>query len=172
MGKIIVTQEQADKIKGWEYHTGYPGRLLELHAQYLLTSSKCLQSLSLDELARCLYSEEGYEVEEKFKQHELVIVRQAERVEELEENCSHLRKSFQRQRNKAVEGWEKVIELEKENEHLKQAWEIAKTESLEWGAGRNIPNDDKELAYRIGAQDMHEDFVDYYEKSLEASQDE
>jgi len=44
---------------------------------------------------------------------------QAERVEELEENCSHLRKSFQRQRNKAAEGWEKVDKLEKENQdHL------------------------------------------------------
>ena len=47
------------------------------------------------------------------------LIQQAERVEELEENCSHLRKSFQRQKNKAVEGWEKVIELEKENQdHL------------------------------------------------------
>jgi len=43
------------------------------------------------------------------------LIQQAERVEELEENCSHLRKSFQRQRSKAIEGWEKVIELEKEN---------------------------------------------------------
>ena len=47
------------------------------------------------------------------------LIEQAERAQELEENCSHLRKSFQRQRNKAVEGWEKVIELEKENQdHL------------------------------------------------------
>ena len=44
------------------------------------------------------------------------LINQAERVEELEENCSHLRKSFQRQRSKAIEGWEKVIELEKEND--------------------------------------------------------
>ena len=43
------------------------------------------------------------------------LVNQAGRVEELEENCSHLRKSFQRQKNKAVEGWEKVGKLEKEN---------------------------------------------------------
>ena len=43
------------------------------------------------------------------------LINQAERVEELEENCSHLRKSFRRQKNKAVEGWEKVGKLEKEN---------------------------------------------------------
>jgi len=43
------------------------------------------------------------------------LIQQAERVGELEENCSHLRKSFQRQRSKAVEGWEKVGKLEKEN---------------------------------------------------------
>jgi len=61
MEKVKINQEQADKIRGWEYHTGYPGRLLELRAQYLLTSSKCLQSLSLDKLARALYV--GYEVE-------------------------------------------------------------------------------------------------------------
>jgi len=73
--------------------------------------------------------------------------------------CNYLKKQYHNE----------MIRLQEENEHLKQAWEIAKTESLEWGAGKNIPNDDKELAYRIGAQDMHEDFVDYYEKSLEAS---
>ena len=65
MGKVVITQEQADKIRGWEYHTGYPDRLLELRAQYLLTSSKCLQSLSLDKLARAIYV--GYEVEERFE---------------------------------------------------------------------------------------------------------
>ena len=73
MGKVVITQEQAVKIRGWEYHTGYPGRLLELRAQYLLTSSKCLQSLTLDELARVIYV--GYEVEEKFKVGDKVFYR-------------------------------------------------------------------------------------------------
>ena len=44
------------------------------------------------------------------------LIEQAERAQELEENCSHLRKSFQRQRNKAVEGWEKVGKLENKND--------------------------------------------------------
>jgi len=42
-------------------HTGYPSKLLELHVKKALSDSKCLQSLSLDELARALYV--GYEVE-------------------------------------------------------------------------------------------------------------
>ena len=73
MEKVKINQEQADKIKEWKYHTGYPGRLLELRAQYLLTSSKCLQSLTLDELARVIYV--GYEVEEKFKVGDKVFYR-------------------------------------------------------------------------------------------------
>jgi len=65
MDKVKITQEQADKIRGWETHTAYLSKLLELHSKNLLDNSKCLQSLSLDELARALYV--GYEVEEKFK---------------------------------------------------------------------------------------------------------
>ena len=61
MEKVKINQEQADKIWGWEMHTGGKSRLLELHAKNLLADSKCLQSLSLDELARALYV--GYEVE-------------------------------------------------------------------------------------------------------------
>lgn len=66
-----------------------------------------------------------------------------ERVEESEENCSHLRKSFQRQRNKAVEGWEKVIVLEKENEEYEQALEF-------YGNGGNyktVIENDKEIKF-------------------------
>jgi len=100
------------------------------------------------------------------------LLQQAELVDELEERCIYFRKKFQFEKIKDNDGWEKVIELEKENEHLRQAWKIAKTESLEWGAGKNILDSSKEKAYRLGAQDMHEDFVDYYETSLEASQND
>ncbi len=71
MEKVKINQEQAEAIREWKYHTGYPGRLLELRAQYLLTSSKCLQSLSLDKLARAIYV--GYEVEEEFKENDWVV---------------------------------------------------------------------------------------------------
>jgi len=72
MGKIIVTQEQADKIKGWEWHTKYPNLLLNLHVNNALVYNNCLQSLTLDELARAIYV--GYEVEEKFKVGDKVIL--------------------------------------------------------------------------------------------------
>jgi len=66
MDKQIITYEQADKISEWEYNTGHPGRLLKLHAKNKLSKrSECLQSLSLDQLARAIYV--GYEVEEKFE---------------------------------------------------------------------------------------------------------
>ena len=72
MGKVVITQEQADRIWGWKWHTGGKSKLLELHAKNLLADSKCLQSLSLDELARALYV--GYEVAEEFEQGEWVVV--------------------------------------------------------------------------------------------------
>jgi len=72
MEKAKITQEQADKIWGWEWHTGGKSKLLGLHAKNLLGDSKPLQSLTLDELARAIYV--GYEVEEKFKQGEWVVV--------------------------------------------------------------------------------------------------
>jgi len=62
MEKAKITQEQADKIWGWEWHTGGKSKLLGLHAKNLLGDSKCLQSLTLDELARAIYV--GCEVEE------------------------------------------------------------------------------------------------------------
>ena len=71
------------------------------------------------------------------------LTNQAERVAGLEENCSHLRKSFQRQRNKAVEGREKVIELEKENEHIKQALEFYGNE----GNYKTVIENDKEIKF-------------------------
>ena len=61
MEKVKINQNQADKISEWKYHRGYPSKLLKLHTKNLLPYSKCLQSLTLDELARALYV--GYEVE-------------------------------------------------------------------------------------------------------------
>ena len=55
---------------------------------------------------------------------EMVVSLEFEKQELEEENCSHLRKLFQRERSKAVEGWNKVIELEKENERYEQALEF------------------------------------------------
>ena len=72
MGKVVITREQADKIKGWEWHTKYPNILLELHVNNALICNKCLQSLTLDELARALYV--GYEVAEEFEQGDWVVV--------------------------------------------------------------------------------------------------
>ena len=72
MEKQIITYEQADKISEWEYNTGHPGRLLKLHAKNKLSKrSECLQSLSLDQLARAIYV--GYEVEEHFKVGDWVV---------------------------------------------------------------------------------------------------
>ena len=69
MEKVKINQEQADKIWGWKYREAL---LLKIHAQNKLSDNSCLQSLSLDKLARALYV--GYEVEEKFKQGEWVVV--------------------------------------------------------------------------------------------------
>jgi len=71
MGKVVITQEQADKIWGWEMHTGGKSKLLELHAKNLLADSKCLQSLTLDELARAIYVGCEVEVEELEPQFEV-----------------------------------------------------------------------------------------------------
>jgi len=71
MGKVVITQEQADRIWGWEMHTGGKSKLLELHAKNLLADSKCLQSLTLDELARVIYVGCEVEVEELEPQFEV-----------------------------------------------------------------------------------------------------
>jgi len=88
--------------------------------------------------------EANWEFEKCIKpEHVDYLIQQAERAQELEENCSHLRKSFQRQKNKAVEGWEKVIELEKENEEYEQALEF-------YGNGGNyktVIENDKEINF-------------------------
>lgn len=56
MDKVKITREQADRIWGWELQTDGKSRLLKLHARNVLTESECLQSLSLDELARAIYA--------------------------------------------------------------------------------------------------------------------
>lgn len=64
---------------------------------------------------------------------------------------------------------EHIERLEKENKRYKEAWIKAKKEAKEYGAGRadeNISDDDKEEAYREGAEDMYGDFVDEYERAL------
>jgi len=65
MEKAKINQEQADKIKLWEWHTKYPSILLNLHVNNALVCNNCLQSLTLDELARAIYV--GYEVEVEVK---------------------------------------------------------------------------------------------------------
>ena len=61
MDKPVITRNQADRIWAFEWRKKNPSKLLEFHVKHTFSSSKCLQSLSLDELARCLYV--GYEVE-------------------------------------------------------------------------------------------------------------
>jgi len=61
MDKPIINKNQADRIWAFEWRKNNPSKLLEFHVKHTFSSSKCLQSLSLDELARCLYV--GYEVE-------------------------------------------------------------------------------------------------------------
>ena len=69
--KVKITHEQAEKIKEWHLHTGYLSILLKLHVNNALASSNCLQSLTLDELARALYV--GCEVEPQFEVGDWVV---------------------------------------------------------------------------------------------------
>lgn len=64
MEKVKVTREQAECIKSFENNKVVA---LKHWVTDSFEVSKCLKKLTLDELARCLYSEEGYEVEEEFK---------------------------------------------------------------------------------------------------------
>ena len=58
MDKPVINQNQADRINLFKDN---PSKLLEFYVKHTFNSSKCLQSLSLDELARAIYV--GYEVE-------------------------------------------------------------------------------------------------------------
>jgi len=92
------------------------------------------------------------------------LTNQAERVAGLEENCSHLRKSFQRQRNKAVEGWEKVIELEKENKEYEQALEFYEDK----GNYKTVIENDREIIF-LGTSLAQMDGGEVARKVLESS---
>ena len=86
MEKVVITQEQADRIREWETHAGYLSKLLELHSKYSLSRSKCLQDLTLDELARALYV--GYKVEEEFEHWNWVYILETGEVGRVDRNYS------------------------------------------------------------------------------------
>jgi len=69
MDKPVINQNQADRINLFKDN---PSKLLEFYVKHTFSSSICLQSLTLDELARAIYV--GYEVEEEFEQGEWVVV--------------------------------------------------------------------------------------------------
>lgn len=86
-----------------------------------------------------------------------------ERLQEENERKDRLFEDFQAHENEVL----------KENERLKWAFEKAKSEAREYGAGKadeDIPDDDKEEAYRLGADDMLEDFLEEYGRALEGSE--
>jgi len=63
MGKIIVTQDQADRINYFRKDDESKGEAIRHHVNKWLSSvNTCLNELSVDQLARALYV--GYEVEE------------------------------------------------------------------------------------------------------------
>ena len=62
MGKIIVTQEQADRINYFRKDDEGKGDAIRYHInKWLAPVNTCLNELSVDELVRALYV--GYEVE-------------------------------------------------------------------------------------------------------------
>jgi len=62
MGKIVVTQEQADRINYFRKDDESKGEAIRHHVNKWLSSvNTCLNELSVDELVRALYV--GYEVE-------------------------------------------------------------------------------------------------------------
>ena len=85
MEKVKITREQADKIKGWEWHTKYPSILLKIHGYNSFVCNNCLQDLTLDELARALYV--GYEVEE-FEHWDWVYILETGEIGRVDRNYS------------------------------------------------------------------------------------
>ena len=66
MAKIVVTQEQADRINYFRKDDEGKGEAIRHHVNKWLSSvNTCLNELSVDELARALYV--GYEVEVEVK---------------------------------------------------------------------------------------------------------
>src|SRR5690625_936870 len=92
------------------------------------------------------------------------LLAQAGRAEDLESEAEVLKAKLSISedfiKNKHIP---KVKELMQQNKRHRAAWEKAKKEAKEYGAGKPdeyIPDDDKEEAYRLGADDMYDDFVD------------
>ena len=74
MGKIVVTQEQADRINYFRKDDESKGEAIRHHINtWCAPPNRCLNELSLDELVRALYV--GYEVEEKFEVGDKVFYR-------------------------------------------------------------------------------------------------
>jgi len=74
MGKIIVTQEQAEAINSCKKDDMDRGEAIRHHINtWCAPPNRCLNELSLDELVRALYV--GYEVEEKFEVGDKVFYR-------------------------------------------------------------------------------------------------
>ena len=72
MGKIIVTQEQAEAMNSCKKDDGDKGEAIRHHINtWCAPPNRCLNELSLDELTEALYV--GYEVEEHFKVGDFII---------------------------------------------------------------------------------------------------
>ena len=62
MGKVVITQDQADRINYFRKDDERKGDAIRYHLnKWLAPVNMCLNELSVDELARALYA--GYEVE-------------------------------------------------------------------------------------------------------------
>ena len=95
------------------------------------------------------------------------LINQAERVEELEENCSHLRKSFKKQTTNAFDGWEKAFELVGEKEEYEQALEFYGNK----GNYKTVIENDKEIIF-LGTSVAQMDGGEVARKVLESSGNE
>jgi len=102
-----------------------------------------------------------------------------ERVDEIgtlalsrEQSYKNLEKNYRACNYFKKQHYDEMIRLQKENRRYKHAWKIAKTGSLEQAVLKTeaeIPDNGKEEAYRAGAQDTYNDFIELYETSLEGS---
>jgi len=74
MGKVVITQDQADRINYFRKDDERKGDAIRYHLNtWLSPVNMCLNELSVDQLARALYV--GYEVEEKFEVGDKVFYR-------------------------------------------------------------------------------------------------
>ena len=126
------------------------------------TNAEWLEGIRWVNAARPLTREEAHR-----------LIEQVERVQELEKLSAEWETEtyIQDAKNKRLE--KEYKRLHAENTRRKAAYEYAKMESGESGACKadeDIPDDDKELAYRTGAEDMLNDFTDFYQRALEDSE--